>query len=81
MTNLEQKELRGITLKLVWTIILSAIACVGVGVGVRLYLNVMIAIQENKAEYRMQGQRLDYVERAITKNSDDIEMLKYKLQK
>ncbi|MBN9484688.1 MAG: hypothetical protein BGO70_06800 [Bacteroidetes bacterium 43-93] len=79
MTNVEQKELRGITLKLVWTIILSAIACVSVGV--RLYLNVMIAIQENKAEYRMQGQRLDYVEREVAKNADDIEILKYKLQK
>lgn len=79
MTSMEQKELRGITLKLVWTIILSAIACVSVGV--RLYLNVMIAIQENKAEYRMQGQRLDYVEREVAKNADDIEILKYKLQK
>jgi hypothetical protein len=79
MTNVEQKELRGITFKLVWTIILSAIACVSVGV--RLYLNVMIAIQENKAEYRMQGQRLDYVEREVAKNADDIEILKYKLQK
>lgn len=79
MTNLEQRELRGITLKLVWTIIISAIACISIGV--RLYLNVMIAIQENKAEYRMQGQRLDYVEREVAKNSDDIEILKYKLQK
>lgn len=78
MTNLETKELRGITLKLVWTVLGSAAACIGVGV--RMYFGVITTIQESKSNYEIHEFRIRTLETQTAKNTNDIELFKYKFK-
>ncbi|MBS1988717.1 hypothetical protein JST56_07060 [Candidatus Dependentiae bacterium] len=76
MTDLEKKEIRGVTLKLVWTIVISAGSCIMVGVG--LYNNIISEIRDNKSDYKLTNQHVDFLEKRVTKAENDIEILKYK---